>query len=147
MSLPGGFQDRLFESWITWDKRIEANGQQTYIIAFYPLEKYKGTHHKVDGAEKMQGATSRGIYIIKELTDNTCEWTRFQQADLKIAVLPANVMDLIVKQQLDWANEEEDKFKRNGKEVDREVRTALAEVITARRGVPLMEDQVEVLNR
>ena len=27
----------------------------------------------------MQMATTRGVYVIKELTENTCEWTRAQQ--------------------------------------------------------------------
>ena len=88
-SLPGGFQDRLFKVWLTFEERVEADGLRTYIIAFCPIEKYKGTHHKVEGAEKMQDATSRGLYMVKELTDNTCELTRLFQVDLKITVLPA----------------------------------------------------------
>ena len=83
-SLPGGFQDRVFKNWFTWVKRVEADGLQTFIIAFCPLKKYKGTHHKADGEERMQEGTSRGVYIVKELTEHTCTCTKVQQADLKV---------------------------------------------------------------
>jgi len=146
VSLPGGFQDRLFESWLTWERRVEADGHQTFVIGWCPLEKYRGTHHRVDGAEKMHKATTRGVYIIKEVTENTCEWTKVLQADLKIS-LPGRVMDIAARQHLGGANETQEKFRRNRKEVDRERGAALAEVMIGRRGVALMEDQVEVFER
>mgnify|MGYP003974629707 CR=1 FL=1 len=145
-SLPGGFQDRLFEAWITFEK-VEANGLRTYIIAFCPIEKYKGTHHKVEGAEKMQDATSRGLYMVKELTDNTCEMTILLQVDLKITVLPARVLDIVAKQELSLTYKLQEKFRRNGKEVDRERVTALAGVMSGRKGLPLIEDQVGFFER
>lgn len=130
VSLPDGLQDRLFESWITFEERVEADGRRTYIIAICPLEEYKGTNHEVDGAKKMREATSRGVHIVKELTENTCEWTRVQQqVDLKITALPATVLDITARQHLGWANEYQERFRRNWKEVDREGVAALAKVI------------------
>ncbi|GMH65896.1 hypothetical protein TrLO_g8811 [Triparma laevis f. longispina] len=85
VALPGGFQDRLFESWMTWETMIDREGRRTFIIAFAPLKTYAGTHHEVAGAENMVEGTSKGVFIIKELTENTCEWTRAQQANLKFS--------------------------------------------------------------
>ena len=65
----------------------------------------------------MKGST-KGVYIIKELGKNTCEWIRIQQADIKVA-LPKAIMDSMIKSHLGWANEVQEKFKRNGKAVDR----------------------------
>ena len=61
----------------------------------------------------------RGVLVVKELTENTCMWTRAQQVDLKIA-LPANIIDFAAKQQLAFANRLQEEFRRNGKEIDRE---------------------------
>ncbi|GMH67111.1 hypothetical protein TrLO_g1850 [Triparma laevis f. longispina] len=91
----------------------------------------------------VQGA-SKGVYIINELTENTCEWTRAQQVDLKITVLPANILVFLAKKELAWANQLQEKFRRNGKEVDLEVVAALTGKIIEWRGKSLMEDQVPV---
>ncbi|GMI17129.1 hypothetical protein TrLO_g13534 [Triparma laevis f. longispina] len=40
-SLPGGFQDRLFETWFTWDVVENGDGTRTFIIGFAPLEEYR----------------------------------------------------------------------------------------------------------
>ena len=95
----------------------------------------------------MHEATTRGVFIIQERTDNTCFWTWALQADLKIKAMPARLMDIVTKQQLMWANELQEKFRRNGKEVDGERVDALVEVMEKRRGVSLMEDQAEVFER
>ncbi|GMH92018.1 hypothetical protein TrST_g565 [Triparma strigata] len=146
VSLPGGFKDRLFESWITFEERVEADGRRTYIIAWCPLEKYKGTHHRVDGAEMLQKATTRGVYIVRELTDNTCEWTWAQQVDMKIA-LPARALVMYATKSLARANKLQDMFRRNGKAVDRERVEALATIMQGRRGMPPMADQAGVFER
>ncbi|GMI01690.1 hypothetical protein TrST_g10386 [Triparma strigata] len=75
--LPGGFQDRLFETWITWDMRVdEFTGKKTYIIVIHPFDAYAGEFRPQNFMnEKFIKADSIGTYIFKELTDNTCEWT------------------------------------------------------------------------
>ena len=143
VSLPGGFQDRVFNTRFTWVERVEADMRRTFIIAFCPLEK---TYYNVDGAEQMYNATIVGAHIFSYVTKHTCEWTWVQQVDLKIS-LPARVMDIVAKQQLRKANDKQEKFRRNGKEVDREKVTALTAVMEEQRGVALMEDQAEVFER
>ena len=94
----------------------------------------------------MHGATSRGVYIVKEITKNTCEWTWVQQIDLKITI-HARLLDIAAGQTLGWANDYQERFRRNGKEVDQEGVAALAEVMEKRRGKPLVEDQVALFKR
>ena len=106
---------------------------------------YKGTHHEISGAEKMVKATTKAVFIIKELTENTCEWTRLMQADLKLSSeIPKSALDFIVKAQMGYANKAQEKFRRNGREVDRERVNRLAGIMIARRGKPLMDDQVRL---
>ncbi|GMH91106.1 hypothetical protein TL16_g11959 [Triparma laevis f. inornata] len=97
-----------------------------------------------EGSEKTTLGSSRGVHLIKELSHNACEWTRAQQGDLKIPGLPMAMMDFVAKQQLAWSNQLKEQYRRNGKEVDRERRNAMAEVMRARRGKPLIEDQKAV---
>ncbi|GMI02833.1 hypothetical protein TrVE_jg4749 [Triparma verrucosa] len=147
IGLPG-FQDRLFKTWVTWEKRPNENGRHTYIISISPLEDYNGTHHEVTGAEKCVEATSRGVQVIKELTDNTCEWIRAQQADLKLSsAIPSSVIELVVMKEMASSDVCQDKYRRNGKEVDLERVADLSQVMRARRGTPLMEDQAAVFER
>ncbi|GMH67615.1 hypothetical protein TL16_g04726 [Triparma laevis f. inornata] len=166
VALPGGFQARVFEeriytivlyicvysntsslyqTWMTWEEKIDEEGRHTFIIAWAPFETYEGTYHEVAWAKKMHEATSRGVHIVKELTENTCEWTRAQQADLKFSsAMPVSLLDRVAKKELAWANEYQEKFRRNGKEVDGERVAALAGKMIARREKPLMNDQVAV---
>lgn len=89
--------------------------------------------------------TSTGVQIIKEFTNNTCEWTRLMQADLKLSSeIPKSALDFIVKAQMGYANKAQEKFRRNGREVDRERVNRLAGIMIARRGKPLMDDQVRL---
>ncbi|GMH88845.1 hypothetical protein TrST_g3649 [Triparma strigata] len=145
ISLPRGFQDRLFQAWMTW-AIIHEGGRRTFVIAFAPLAEYGGTQHPISGTEKMTLASSSGVHIVKEITDHICEWTRAQRVDLNIA-LSASMLDFLAKQQLAQSNVLQEKHMRNGKEVDREVRDALAVIMIEERGTKLMEDQVVVFDR
>ncbi|GMH78542.1 hypothetical protein TL16_g07843 [Triparma laevis f. inornata] len=79
------------------------------------------------GFQDRVGATSQGVHIIKELTEDTCEWTKAQQADLKFSsVMRVSVLDMVAKQQMGYTNEVQEKFRRNGKEVDMDRVAALA---------------------
>ncbi|GMI16546.1 hypothetical protein TrLO_g10802 [Triparma laevis f. longispina] len=143
LSLPGAFQDRIFRNWMTWDVLDD----DTYIIAICPITEYKGTRHKTVAEVKTIEATSRGVYIIKKLTENTCEWTRAQVGDLKIGALPAQLLDFLARQQLGKANEVQEKHRRNGWSTDKEKIDEIAKVMVSRRGEPWMEDQVAVYNK
>ncbi|GMH59100.1 hypothetical protein TrST_g13015, partial [Triparma strigata] len=115
--LPGAFSDRLFRAWLTWDQLIQGDGRKTFVIAMSPIEDYEGTIPVLpESAKNLKMATSKGVFIVKEITDNTCEFTRAQMVDLKVKQLPANMMDILAKQELEWANEVQEKFRRNGKE-------------------------------
>ena len=138
---PAGFDDRCFDSWITWDVRAHGDGRKEYIIVLVPIDEYKGrTRHKLKGTEKMKAAWTRGVFIVRELTENTCEWTRVQQVNLKVS-LPKPVMDMLTKNELGMANRFQEEYRRNGNDVDKETRLAIAKIMKERRGVPLTADQ------
>ena len=48
---------------------------------------------------------------------------------------------MMLKGQLNWANDLQEEYRRNGKEVDKETHLALAEVMRRRRGMPLTSKQ------
>lgn len=146
ISLPGGFQDRIFSTWITWEI-TEVLGCPTFIIAYASMDVYSGTHHSFSGAEYMTKATARGAHIIRKLTENTCEWTRVQQVDLRMSGVPNRILDFLAKRQLELSNKLQKKFRRNGREVDRERVHAVVDAMTRRRGMPLIEDQRAVFER
>jgi len=134
VNLPG-FIERIFEVWFTWEQIVNETGRRVYVIAFAPLEKYQGeTHSCVDGTEHVVRGVSSGVHRIKELTDNTCEWTRVQRVDLKVKGMPKAVAQVITKNQLGFANEIQELYRRNGKEVDREKMDALTQIMRERRG-------------
>ena len=101
---------------------MDETGCKSFIIAICPIKECKNPYERVEGTEKFKEATSRGVYIIKELSDSTCEWTWAQQYVLNITAMPNSLVDFMLGQQLGWANELQEMFKRNMKEVDREHR-------------------------
>ena len=110
--------------------------------------QYQGeTHSCVDGTEHVVRGVSSGVHRIKELTDNTCEWTRVQRVDLKVKGMPKAVVQVITKNQLGFANEIQELYRRNGKEVDREKMDALTQIMRERRGEKLTDDQQVVIER
>ncbi|GMI12302.1 hypothetical protein TrLO_g650 [Triparma laevis f. longispina] len=141
-SLPGGFKDRVFDVWITWNVLTSEDGKRTFIMAATPLSDWGGTKYGWEG--KFMKASTRGVHIIKEVTEQTCEWTKSLQGDLKIPNLPRTILDFVAKQQLKSANEMWEKYKRNGREVDVEKCEYLAGVMKVKRGEELMEDQKPV---
>ncbi|GMH94195.1 hypothetical protein TL16_g12834 [Triparma laevis f. inornata] len=146
VALPG-FSDRLFDTWMTWEERAEPDGRLSYVIAFAPIQKYGGTRNLVSISAKMIQATTVGVYVIRECAENICEWTRAQHVDLKIPAMPKKMTMFLSRQQLGVANEVQEFFRRNGKEVDRERGRAIGEIMKKRKGMPLMEDQVALFER
>lgn len=92
----------------------------------------------------MVNTTTTGVNIIKEVTENTCEWQWVQQADLDLSGVPKKIIVFLGKRGVKKSEKMQTKFRRNGTEVDRERANALAKVMIARRGEPLMEDQKTV---
>ncbi|GMI14487.1 hypothetical protein TrLO_g4880 [Triparma laevis f. longispina] len=148
VKLPGGFKERLIELWVTWDVLTDPQGCKTYVTANSPMLEYSGpTHHKFPNSEKMVLADCRGFDIIKPLSENTCVWTRVQQVDLKISVLPKSFFDIVARHELGYSNEVQEKYRRNEAVVDRERLDALAEKMRLRRNQPLLPDQKPVFER
>ncbi|GMI44875.1 hypothetical protein TrCOL_g12708 [Triparma columacea] len=138
--------NRLFENWYVWKEVKLENGQTSYMVAFVPLTEYPGGGFKGLSKEGFVLAETTGAYFLYEIAPNVCRVTRIQTVDLHFQGLQKTLIDkaidYLAMNELVEANRLQEKFRRNGKEVDAEVRGALVERI--REGVELEEDQVKV---
>ncbi|GMI41984.1 hypothetical protein TrCOL_g13771 [Triparma columacea] len=138
--------NRLFENWFVWKEAKFDNGQTAYMLGFVPLREYYGASFTNLSKDGFVVGVTRGIYIIAEVAPNVCRVTHIQTFDLKFSGIHKTVtdkaIDYLAKNQLVEANRLQEKFRRNRKEVDAEVRGALVERM--REGVELEEDQKEV---
>ena len=75
---PQGMSHRYFESWFTWEARSLKDGRKELILAFVPMNEYNGTHHNLKGTDGMIKGSTKGVYVVKELTKSTCEWIWIQ---------------------------------------------------------------------
>ena len=147
--LPGGFQDRVFDIWHTWDTFVDKNdGRQIYITVSSPITEYPGTRHKLNFPESTIFGTFRNLNIIKQLTENTCEWTRALSADFKFgAMMPQSVLNFISLHEIGRSTELYEKYRRNGREVDREKRAEVVKTIRSWKEKKLDPDQQEFFER
>ena len=87
---PQGFLHRYFDTWYTWEARSQTDGRNEYVIAYAPMESYTEmggkSYHKADNTGRMVKGSLRGVHIIRELTDNTCEWDHIGQYNLKVSL-------------------------------------------------------------
>jgi hypothetical protein len=138
--------NRLFENWFVWKEVKLENGQTSYILAFMPLTEYPGGGFKDLSKDGFKLTETTGVYFFNEIAPNVCRVTRIQTVDLKFSgihkTLKDKAIDYLAKKQLVQANTLQEKFRRNGKEVDAEVREALVERM--KEGVELKEDQKKV---
>jgi len=138
--------NRLFEMWFVWKEVKLENGQTSYILAFVPLTEYPRGGFKDLSKEGFVLGETTGVYFFNEIAPNVCRVTRIQTVDLHFQGLQKTLMDkaidYLAKNQLVEANRLQKKFRRNGKEVDAEVRGALVERM--REGVEMEEDQKKV---
>ena len=115
------------------------------MSAFVPLTEYPGGGFKDLSKEGFVLAETKGVFFFNEIAPNVCRVTRIQTVDLKFSgihkTVTDNAIDYLAKNQLVEANRLQEKFRRNGKMVDAEVRGALVERM--REGVELEEDQVK----
>ena len=139
--LPTPLAPRLFEGWRCWKRVIDRTGTVSFVFAFAPLSEYKGLKRKVHFPGKYEQGTSNGVYVITEIAPRVCSVLRVQHADLNSS-LPVPILKSFVKKQTQWATVVQEKFKRNGKEVDVEIRGVLVQRM--REGVELEEDQKKV---
>ena len=72
-----GMSNRYFETWLTWVARSLGDGRMVYIIAHAPIEFYRAmggkSYNYFDGAGKFLKASARGVHVVREITQNTCE--------------------------------------------------------------------------
>ena len=101
------------------------------MLAFVPLTEYPGGGFKDLSKEGFVLAETTGVYFFNEIAPNVCRVTRVQTVNLHFTSLQKTLMDkaidYLAKSQLVEANRLQEKFRRNGKKVDAEVREALVE--------------------
>jgi len=135
---PPPMKHRLFQNWFTWKKVESAEGMK-FVIGFAPLEQYKGPK-EVDNYsdDKYVRASTWGLYVIQEIAPLVCTWTRIQSVDVH-ASLPANILNFQAQKHLGWANRVQERFERNAKVIDKEIRDSL--IMKMREGVEVRMDE------
>jgi hypothetical protein len=136
--------NRIFENWFVWKKIHSSNGRAAYMLGFVPVTEYQGgggfAHLSKEGYKL---AETTGIYYISEIAPNVSQVLRIQTVDFHSDNLPDFVINLLARSQLVKAERLQEHFRRNGKEVDAEVR----EVVMKRMadGIELDKEQEKVL--
>mmetsp|Transcript_10792 Transcript_10792/g.22152 ORF Transcript_10792/g.22152 Transcript_10792/m.22152 type:complete len:1934 (-) Transcript_10792:39-5840(-) len=133
---PPPYNSRMFEIKMTWKEEKMSDGRTQYIVGLRPLNDIEG--NAVLG--HTQGETT-GIYFIREIAPKVCHVVRIQSVDLH-AHLPETLVNLLTKYELKSVEKIQEKFRRNGNEVDDEIRAVIVERM--KQGVQLEQDQEEV---
>ena len=139
------YGSRLFENWFVWRNLELSNGKQGYQLGFVPMGQYKNRSSFKDFTK--QGyvfGEARGLYTITEEAPNVSRVTRVQTVYLHAKGLPETVVDYLARSQLVEANRLQEKFRRNGKKVDAEVREVLSKQM--QEGIGLSDDQIKVFS-
>jgi hypothetical protein len=143
LKLPAPSDNRLFQMWFTWKEIKLSKNKTSFMLGFVPLSECSVASFENLSKEGFVLAETTGVYNITELAPNICRMTRIQTVDAKGYIkLPTALEDIYTKSTMKEANRLQEKFRRNGKEVDSEVRGALVERM--REGVELEEDQKKV---
>ncbi len=129
--LTGGIDDRLFAIWLTW--HIADNGD--IIIAFTEAAENKDHQDQHDLLNKIIASDARaskavrgsttGLWRIESLAPNVCRVTYIVRAKMN-GFIPRVLVNASLKSQLMILNELQDKYLRNGKMVDAEMRAAFS---------------------
>ena len=120
---PAPYNNRNFETWLTWKKLKLDTGQVAYMIGIAPLKDYQGT-----GFDELPGfinAQSTGCYVITEIAPEVCTWTCIQNVDLNVynPVIESHINQTHMK----WPNILKERYRRNSRKVDNEIRKVLVE--------------------
>jgi hypothetical protein len=146
ISFPPPYRNRVFDSSYVWKQVERSNGKRGYVMAFEPLNDFKARLLDDSQADmsiyNCKKGSTKGAYIITSLAPNVCRWTRIQCIDFNATAKSDSMENFLVNKHLSWANEMQEKFKRNSKEVDAEVQAAHVEVM--KEGVTLNASQKEV---
>ena len=140
--LPPPYLPRIFDVWRCWKKVVNNDGTIGYKLAISPIKNYTGTIESLPGGNQhFTPGESMGFFTIREITKNTCELVRTQNIDLHM-ILPKAIFAYIAKTNLAWANEIQEKYRRNEKKVDMENRSLILKRM--REGITLDKDQEEM---
>jgi len=134
--LPSPYSNRVFSTWRCWQKEVK-EGNVQYVFGFVPQSMYNGTVESIDTQERYVKGDFTGICVIEEVAPQVCSVLWVESANLKTN-LPQAIKILFAKSEMRWANELQEKYRRHGKVVDKEVGDALVEKM--RDGVELSGD-------
>jgi hypothetical protein len=146
ISFPPPFRNRVFDSSSVWKQVERSNGKRGYVVAFEPLNEFNARMLDDSQADmaiyNCKKGSTKGVYIITSLAPNVCRWTRIQSIEFNATAKSDSLENFLINKHLVWANEMQEKFKRNSKEVDAEVQAAHVE--TMKEGATLNASQKEV---
>ena len=146
ISFPPPFRNRVFDSSYVWKQVERSNGKRGYVVAFEPLNEFNARMLDDSQADmaiyNCKKGSTKGVYIITSLAPNVCRWTRIQSIEFNATAKSDSLENFLINKHLVWANEMQEKFKRNSKEVDAEVQAAHVE--TMKEGATLNASQKEV---
>ena len=70
VKFPSGFTNRVFGSWITWQRRVKADGREYFIVGFEDSLKYDGSRpdlEELSDSKNFVTGYSSGVHIIEEV--------------------------------------------------------------------------------
>ena len=124
-----------------WKEIKMSNGDSTFISGFVPLTEYSGGGFKDLSKDGFVMGESTGVYVMSEIAPNVCRVTRVQNVELQGSkfLIPETVINYLIENQLSEANHLQEKYRRNGREVDAEIREVV--VKRMKEGCEVTEDQ------
>ena len=150
---PSGFilemARRVFHTWFVWDSRTY-NGHPAYVLAFAPrgeCPQYLLPPLPSSFQNESETALGRsvGLCIFEKLAPQVTRFTFIQQEEVGSDHIPPYLLKDLIERGLSVVQRISDKFKRNGKEVDAELRK---EFVANIGGVQLLtEPQKLIVNK
>ena len=127
MKLPAGAADRVFHGWFVWSKIPNYHGHEAFVLAFAPREECDASLlpplPSFPNASRAIVGETKGIYLFETLAPEVTRMSLYQQASME-GDIPQFVINALVSKSLNTVQRVVDRFKRNGKAVDQEMRDA-----------------------
>jgi len=141
MHFPPPYKNRVFDNWCIWKEIERESDGKSYIIGVVPLEEYHGEVFRPLSEEKFKTASTTYTSIIKSLAPNVSRLTKIQTVDTKVN-LPNQMKLKLGMEELRDANLIQERYLRNGKKVDKEIRDIIAKEMIAE--LELSNDQKQL---
>ncbi|GMH92687.1 hypothetical protein TrST_g1792 [Triparma strigata] len=171
VKMPSPLSNRKFESWVTWNEFPSTDPRlKSYRIGWRPCEEYIELTHEIPKhlrreenmtfrtttfhhhhmlKSQVVRASSKGFYNIEAVTPSVCKLTLLTKDDLGTTVNTVGVS--IEARHRREMSECEFRFKRNGKEVDRDLQTWLKQAMAPSSTLsvlhPVTEEQRKTIDR